>query len=67
MKVGQVLARIKAGEAPAKTEGQGTKQEDAGAGAGATPAESTALDTEAQGDSGTNKHAPLPVTHGVAS
>ena len=65
MTVGQVLARIKAGEAPAKTEGQDTKQEDAGA--GAAPAESTALDTETQRDSGTQKHAPLHVTHRVAS
>ena len=65
MTVGQVLAKIKAGEAPAKKEGQDAKQENAGA--GAAPAESTALDTETQGDSGTPKYPPLYVTHSVAS
>ena len=55
MKVGQVLAKIAAGEAPAQPAGQDggdPKQEDAAA--GAAPADSTAVDTETQKDSGTS-------------
>lgn len=51
--VGQVLAKIAAGEAPSQPAGQGSKdpkQEDAAA--GAAPADSTAVDTESQKDSG---------------
>ena len=53
MTVGQVLAKIAAGEAPAQSAGQDSgdpKQEDAAA--GAAPADSTAVDTETQKDSG---------------
>lgn len=53
VKVGDVLAKIKAGEAPAQPAEKDScdpKQEDAGA--GAAPVESTAVDKETQGDSG---------------
>ena len=53
VKVGDVLAKIKAGEAPAQPaekDSRDPKQEDAGA--GAAPVESTAVDKETQGDSG---------------
>ena len=53
MTVGQVLAKISAGEAPSQPAKQGSgdaKQEDAAA--GAAPADSTAVDTETQKDSG---------------
>ena len=59
--VGQVLAKIAAGEAPSQPAGHGSqdsKQEDAAA--GAAPADSTAVDTESQKDSGMPMRDPYP-------
>lgn len=53
MTVGQVLAKIAAGEAPSQSAKQGSgDSEQENAAAGAAPADSTAVDNETQKDSG---------------